>query len=468
LAAAQKSWIIARVTVVDQQRFDAEVTRLGGLVEGWVSVPGEDRYTTARLTFNGLLDRRPVLAVSCRTVDDVRRAVESADRLGLPVSVRGGGHSVAGHGVGADSLLVDLSPMRDVAVDPVARRVRVAGGAVWNDVDAATQRHGLAVPGGTFGDTGVGGLTLGGGIGWLIGTGGLTCDNLVSAELVTPTGEVVVAGEGGDPELLWALRGGGGNFGVVTSFELTMHERGPMLGGLVLFRVDDAPAVLTGVAELMREAPDELVIQPAVRVGIDNAQSGCAVMFAYAGPPEDGRPYVDAIRQLAVPLSESHGPMSYLQVQAMNELLPFGLRHYWSGHFVSDIHPETASAVCERLDQTPGLNIILFEPLSGRARRIDPATAAFPAREARWNVTGLAVWSDPQHDDTEVAWARRIADSLLPWSFRGGGYLNYAAHDQPAGRVQMAFGADRWARLREVKRRYDPSNTLRYNANITP
>jgi len=369
----------------------------------------------AASTLNGLLDRRPVLAVSCRTVDDVRRAVESADRLGLPVSVRGGGHSVAGHGVGADSLLVDLSPMRDVAVDPVARRVRVAGGAVWNDVDPATQRHGLAVPGGTFGDTGVGGLTLGGEIGWLIGTGGLTCDNLVSAELVTPTGEVVVAGEGGDPELLWALRGGGGNFGVVTSFELTMHECGPMLGGLVLFRVDDAPAVLTGVAELMREAPDELVIQPAVRVGVEHAQSGCAVMFAYAGPPEDGRLYVDAIRQLEVPLSESHGPMSYLQVQAMNELLPFGLRHYWSGHFVSDIHPETASAVCERLDKTPGSTSSCSSPLGSRTAdrpgdsRLPGAGSAVERDRAR----GLERPSARRHRSGVGAQRRRFPSAVV-------------------------------------------------------
>jgi FAD/FMN-containing dehydrogenase len=243
--------------------------------------------------------------------------------------------------VGSDSLLVDLSQMRRVEVDPGAGVVRVTGGAVWNDVDPATQAHGLAVPGGTFGDTGVGGLTLGGGIGWLIGTRGLTCDNLRRAELVTPSGDVVVAGEDGDTELLWALRGGGGNFGVVTSFELQLAERGPMLGGLVAFAMRDAAEVLTGVAELMREAPDELVIQPAVRVGSDNSRSGCVVMFAYAGPPAEGQRHLDAIRGLAPPLFEDHGPMSYLQVQAMNELLPFGLRHYWSGHFVTDLHPET-------------------------------------------------------------------------------------------------------------------------------
>ncbi len=218
----------------------------------------------------------------------------------------------------------------------------------------------------------------------------------------------------------------------------------------------------------MRDAPDELVIQPAIRVGAENSQSGCAVMFAYAGPAEQGRRYLDAIRELAMPLHEDHGPMSYQQVQAMNELMPFGLRHYWSGHLVTDLHPETVSAVCERLDETPGLNIILLEPLTGLARRIDPETTAFPARQGRWNVTGLAVWSDPRHDEAQIAWARSIAEAVSPWSLLGGGYLNYAAHDDPPGRAQTMFGTDRWARLRAVKGRYDPSNVLRYNSNITP
>jgi FAD/FMN-containing dehydrogenase len=447
---------------------DAEVDALRSSLDGWVSLPTDPSYAAARLTFNGLLDRRPALAVSCRSVDDVQRAVEAAARLGLPVSVRGGGHSVAGHGVGTGSLLVDLSPMRTVTVDARARRARVAGGAVWNDVDPATQAHGLAVPGGTFGDTGVGGLTLGGGIGWLIGTGGLTCDNVVRAELVTPAGDVVVAGEDGDPELLWALRGGGGNFGIVTSFELALHERGPMLGGLVVFDLADTGAVLTGVAELMRDAPDELVLQPAIRVGAENSQAGCAVMFAYAGPPEQGRPHVDAVRALARPVAEDHGPMSYQQVQSMNELLPFGLRHHWSGHFVTDLEPGAVDALVERLDATPGLNIVLLEPISGLARRVDADSAAFPAREARWNVTGLAVWSDPRDDEAQVAWARGIADAVAPWSLRGGGYLNYAAHDEPPSRVEAGYGPERWARLREVKRRYDPGNVLRHNANIAP
>jgi FAD/FMN-containing dehydrogenase len=453
---------------VDPRELGAEVTRLSGLLAGWASVPGDERYAAASLTFNGALERSPVLAVSCATVDDVRRAFESAARLGLPVSVRGGGHSVAGHGVGTGSLLIDLSPLRGVEVDPTARRARVAGGCTWNDVDPATQAHGLAVPGGTFGDTGVGGLTLGGGIGWLIGTGGLTCDNLVRAELVTPAGDVVVAGQDGDADLLWALRGGGGNFGVVTSFDLALHERGPMFGGQVVFKIRDTQEVLNGIAALMHDAPDELVMQPAIRVGRANPQSGCAVMFAYAGPPEDGRRHVDDLRQLATPIDEDYGRMSYQQVQGMNELMPFGLRHYWSGHLLTDLHPETVTAICERLDETQGMNIILFEPISGLARRIDPATAAFPAREARWNVTGMAVWDDHRHDEAQVAWARSISETVLPWSLLGGGYGNYAAHDVPVSRTQTMFGEDRWARLRQVKQTYDPTNLLRYNANITP
>jgi FAD/FMN-containing dehydrogenase len=420
------------------------------------------------LTSNGLLDRRPALAVSCATRDDVRRAVEFAQRLGLPVCVRGGGHSFAGHGIGDGALLINLAPMRRVTVDPVARVARIAGGAIWNDVDPATHRHRLAVPGGTFGDTGVGGLTLGGGIGWLIGTAGLSCDNLVGAEVVTVAGEVVTTREDGDAELLWALRGGGGNFGIVTSFELALHERGPMLGGHVTYRLEDTAAVLRGIAQIMREAPEELTIQPALRVGNQHGKRGCVAMFAYAGPPERGLHHVDTLRSLAEPSDETVEPMSYLQVQAMNELLPFGLRHYWSGHFVSDLEEALIDALCGHLDAPGGLDLVLLEPLHGRARSTDPQTAAFPAREARWNVTALAVWDNPGNDREQVSWAKSTADAVAPWSLRGGGYVNYAAHDEPAHQRQKTYGHERWERLRAVKRRYDPDNLLRFNANITP
>ena len=458
------------MTLESDHDLSAEVGRLGAVVDGWVALPGDERYDAARLTFNGLLARKPAMTVSCTSVDDVRRAVEAAARLGLPVSVRGGGHSVAGHAVGEGAMLIDLSPMRGVAVDPTRRRARVAGGATWNDVDPATQLHGLAVPGGTFGDTGVGGLTLGGGIGWLMGVAGLTCDNLVRAEVVTPGGDLVIASDDGDgdPELLWALRGGGGNFGIVTTFVLALHERGPMLGGHVAFDLRDTEAVLAGCAELAREAPDELVIQAALRVGSDHVAPACVVLFAYAGPPHAGKPHADAIRDLAEPLDEAIAPMSYQQVQAMNGLLPFGLRHYWSGHFVADLEPGTIAALAGRFDNPGGRDLVLLESLTGLARRIDPETAAFPAREARWNVTALAIWTDPAQDADQIAWARGTADAIAPWSLLGGGYVNYAPHDQPVQRVQAAYGPKRWERLRTVKQRYDPGNTLRFNANIIP
>lgn len=452
------------------QDLSAEVGRLRTEVDGWVALPGDERYDAARLTFNGLLARKPVMTVSCTGVDDVRRAVEAAARLGLPVSVRGGGHSVAGHGVGEGAMLIDLSPMRGVAVDPVARRARVAGGATWNDVDPATQLYGLAVPGGTFGDTGVGGLTLGGGIGWLMGVAGLTCDNLVRAEVVTPGGDLVVASDDGDgdPELLWALRGGGGNFGIVTAFEFALHECGPMLGGHVAFALRDTEAVLAGCAELAREAPDELVIQAALRVGSEHVAPSCVVLFAYAGPPDAGKPHAAAIRDLAEPLDEDIAPMSYQQVQAMNGLLPFGLRHYWSGHFVADLEPVTIDALAGRFDNPGGRDLVLLESVTGLARRIDPDTAAFPARDARWNVTALSIWTDPARDADQIAWARGTADAMAPWSLFGDGYVNYAPHDQPTHRLQAAYGPERWERLRTVKQRYDPGNTLRFNPNITP
>ena len=454
------------------------VNLLQGLngITGTIIGPDHDGYDAARVTFNGTIDRRPAAIVQCRSTADVVAAVGAARDAGLPIAVRGGGHSVAGHAVADGALVVDLREMRRVEVDPERRVARAQGGALWEDVDLATTAHGLATTGGTFGDTGIGGLTLTGGIGFLMGTIGLTCDNLVRAEVVTADGSVVIAGEDGDPELLWALRGGGGNFGVVTEFDFALHPIGPIQTGDISIPLEHARAGLAAVAELARQAPPELVLfvggptfeqVDGVEPDPATAPPVFRITVVYQGTPEAAEGVIQSLR--AVPgASGEIKPATYLEVQASSGILPFGLRHYWKGHFVRDLDAAAIDAVATAFETSPpGMSFMLLEAMTGRARSEPVGGAAFGQREARWNVSAIAVWEDPSEDSTMIAWARRVVDSLGPSSFSGAGYGNYAM-DEPAERVRASFGAERFERLARVKRRYDPDNLFRFNHNIPP
>jgi FAD/FMN-containing dehydrogenase len=446
-------------------------------VSGVVLHPGAEGYDAARQTFNGTIDRRPAVIVTCRSVEDVVAAVEAARAAELPIAVRGGGHGVAGHAMADGALVVDLRYMRSVTVDPGRRRARAEGGALWEDVDRATTPHGLATTGGTFVDTGIGGLTLAGGIGYLMGTAGFTCDNLMRAVIVTADGRVVVAGEGGDAELLWALRGGGGNFGVVTEFEFSLHPLGPLHAGRFVTHLDHASEMLQVAAEVAREAPRELnlfAVGPTTEnpPRADGTPSGPAtyirVAAVYQGSLADAQAAVAPLR--AVPgVAGAFAPMSYSEIQAMTGTLPFGLRHYWKGHFVRDLEPSAIEAVVAAMGDTPGgYSFLLLEAIGGQARIEPPGGAAFGQRQARWNVSALGIWEDPSHDAVQIAWARRTVDALRPASLTGAGYGNYAPVDETDERVRAGFGAERYARLRDVKRRYDPDNQFRFNHNIEP
>jgi FAD/FMN-containing dehydrogenase len=438
--------------------------RLSDRLAGDVLQPEDAGYEEARRSFNGMLDRRPALVVRCATAADVSAAAACAHGLDLPIAIRGGGHSVAGHGIGDGALVVDLSRLRRVEVDADRRRARVEGGALWEDVDVATQAVGLAVPGGTYGDTGVGGLTLGGGLGWLLGTAGLSCDNLVRAELVTPAGETVIAGEDGDPELLWALRGGGGNFGIVTRFELRLHPCGQMTGGYVSFALDELGEILLLLEELGASAAGSLVVMPWIGPG-----EACNVGVAFAGSSDEAERVLAPLRRERRPLLDEIGPKSYLEIQEMNGRLPFGLRHYWTGHFVHALGRDAIEAIERAVRSRPvDRTGILMEQLTGAARAEPPGGAAFGQRSAGWNVSALAVWDDPADDESCVAWARATAASLAPHSVTGGGYVNYMPADDTPDRTLAAYGPERFERLRAVKRRYDPENRLRFNFNIPP
>ena len=451
----------------------AGIDRISGNVIG----PNDDGYDAARQTFNATIDRRPAAIVQCRSTADVVAAIHAARDAGVAIAVRGGGHAVAGHAVADGALVVDLREMRRVDVDPARRVARAQGGALWEDVDGATTAHGLATTGGTFGDTGIGGLMLTGGIGYLMGTFGLTCDNLVRAEVVTADGSIVIAGDDGDPELLWALRGGGGNFGVVTAFDFTIHPLGPLQSGAISVPLEHARAALAAAAEIARQAAPELIIF-AVGPTFDlvdgmapdpaTAPPVVRIAIAFQGTTEDAETVIRPLRGLP---GAAGGviPVTYLELQARTGTIPFGLRHYWKGHFIRDLDAGAIDAAARAIETTPpGMSFMLLEAITGRARSEPPGGAAFGQREARWNVSALSIWEHPSEDGSMIDWARRSADALAPSSLSGAGYGNYASADESVERVRAAFGRERFDRLSRVKRRYDPDNIFRFNHNIPP
>jgi FAD/FMN-containing dehydrogenase len=443
------------------------VEQLGTSFSGKLVRPSDPEYDMRRATFNATIDRRPEAIVICRCTDDVLRSVELAEKENLPIAVRGGGHSVAGHSVCDGGLVIDLSGMRAVAVDPY-RRVAVAeGGATWEDFDRATQMHELATTGGTDPDTGIAGLTLGGGIGFLTGKHGLTVDTLRGAELVTADARVVWASEKENEDLFWALRGGGGNFGVVTRFEYRLHPVTDVYGGMITYPLTSATEVLARLGELLPEAPDELTCQ--LTFGCDE-EMGRVLKFAacYLGRPADGASLLASLRRISM-IADTIESRSYLQMQAIYGKVPFGLRHYWKGHFVRSLPHEVVKLSVETYENRPvGLSELLIEPITGAPTRVSNPVMAYNQRDARFNVSAMAVWTDPAHDAEQTAWVREYAAALEPFSTTGAGYLNYMAADEPIERVRAVYGADKFERLRQIKRRYDGRNVFRFNHNIPP
>lgn len=427
-------------------------------------------YDLIRATFNGHVQRRPSVIVRVHSDDDVVAAVVAANDLGLPIAVRGGGHGVAGHAMADGALVVDMRDRRAVTVDPVKRTVRVEGGALWEDVDTAAWEHHLAVVGGTFGDTGVGGLTLGGGIGWLSGIAGFTCDNLIRAEVVTAAGERIVAGgPDGDPELLWALRGGGGNFGVVTSFEFRAIDPGHITAGQIIYPLSAVKQVLRRLAEVAASAPDALELVASVGQANDDGELTIRVTACWPGDPAVAGEILRPLQAALPSLSDTIAAISYPELQAMSGRLPFGLRHYWKGHFLRALDEPVIGGIVEAMAERPdGLSMILIESIRGAARVESEGGAAFGQRAANWNASGLAIWEDPAADDAHIAWARRTADLLGVGSLSGAGYANYASSDETIERIRLAFGTERFARLAKIKARYDPGNQFRFNLNIAP
>jgi FAD/FMN-containing dehydrogenase len=443
------------------------VDELRRSLAGAVLVPGDAGYDEARRCFNAFVDRRPAVIARCTGAADVSTAFDFARVHELPVAVRGGGHNPAGHCVLDGGLVVDLSPMRAVEVDAGARVARSEGGATWLDFDAATQAHGLATPGGVVGSTGVAGLTLGGGIGHLTAQHGLTCDNLIGAEVVTPDGKVVRTSAGENPELLWGLRGGGGNFGVATQVEFRLHPVERVVGGMLLYRGDGVRDALRRYRDVVARAPRDFSCE--VVLAVDESLAPLLVALpCYTGAasePEELR----ALRSAPGLVDDSVRAHTFLDQQRVVDSAYGENRHYWKGHFVRELADELIDELIRRnVDFGRPSSHVLIESLHGAPADLDGSHAALGFRRAAFNVSVTATWRDPEHDEQHIRWARETATALEPWSYSGGGYVNYMQADEPLERVRAAFGPESFERLRALKRTYDPDNVLRRNQNIPP
>jgi FAD/FMN-containing dehydrogenase len=402
----------------------------------------------------------------CRVAADVAAAFDFARTNGLEIAVRGGGHNPAGHCVLDGGLVIDLSLMRAVEVDPDERIARAEGGATWLDFDTATQAHGLVTPGGVVVTTGVAGLTLGGGLGHLTAQYGLTCDHLVGAELVTPDGAVVRTSENENAELLWGLRGGGGNFGVATRLDFRLHQLDRVVGGMLVIRGDGVREAVRRFRDLVAAAPRELSCQ--VVLGADETVTPVALVLpCFSGSDGDGP--IDLLRSLDGVVEDGLREHSFLDQQVVVDSDYNVNRHYWKGHFVRELPDELIDELIGRmtaLGRPPGG--ILIESLHGAPKDADPGGAVVGFRNAAFNVSAMGIWQDPALDAEHIQWTRETAAALEPWSATGGGYVNYMQADEPIERVRAAFGEAAFARLQTLKRRYDPENVLRRNQNVPP
>jgi FAD/FMN-containing dehydrogenase len=443
-----------------------EVDDLRRSLAGTVIVPGDSDYDATRRCYNALIDRRPSVIARCVGAEDVATAFDYARTNELEVAVRGGGHNPAGHCVLDGGLVIDLSSLRAVEVDAEARIARAGGGSRWLDFDSATQAFGLATPGGVVGSTGVGGLTLGGGIGHLIAQHGLTCDNLVGAEIVTPAGDVIQAGPDENQDLLWGLRGGGGNFGVATRLDFRLHPRGDVVGGRLTFGGPGIREAVRRFRDVVADSPRDLSCQ-AVLFLDESLAPALLIAPCYTG--SDGDPaHVRELRSAPGLVEDSVSKQTFGEQQRVFDS-PYGEdRNYWKGHFVHELSDELLDVLVERvaaLGRSPG--DILIESLHGATKDADGALGPVGYRGAAFNVSAMATWQDAARDEEYIQWARDTAAAIEPWSL-GGGYANYMQADEPLERVRRAFGEEAFDRLQALKLRYDPNNVLRRNQNIPP
>ena len=453
-----------------------ELDRLRSALNGEVLTPGDAGYDDAREVWNGMIDRRPGLIARCLSAEDVATAVDFARERRLLVSVRGGGHHIAGNAVCEGGLMIDLSAMNDVEVDPGSRTARVGPGATLGDLDRATQAHGLVVPTGINSTTGVAGLTLGGGLGWLSRKLGLTADSLLATDVVTADGARVQASETENPDLFWALRGGGGNFGVVTSFEFRAHELGPeVVCGPIVHPAAAGPEIFDFYRDFVASAPDELAVWLVLRKApplpfLPEAVHGTDVVIlacCHAGPVDEGLATVRPLLDFGEPLGSCVGPAPFAEFQtAFDPLLTPGLRNYWKSHNFTELSDGLVRTVLEGAATVPTPHSEIFlAQLGGAVNRVPADAMAYPHRDVEFMMNVHTRWGEPADDGRCVLWARELFAATGEHA-AGGVYLNFMPEDED-DRVLAAYG-DHWRRLSELKQRYDPMNLFRMNPNVRP
>jgi FAD/FMN-containing dehydrogenase len=463
-------------TAMEPTLDEAAVQQFKAGFRGALLRPGDDGYDAARRVWNGMIDRRPALIARCAGVADVIAAVRFARESGLPATVRGGGHNVTGTAVCDGGLMIDVSLMKGLRVDPHARTARAQAGLTWGEFDHETQAFGLAVTGGQISTTGIAGLTLGGGIGWLMRRCGLVVDNLLSVDLVTADARFLTASATENADLFWGLRGGGGNFGVATSFEYRLHPVGPILmAGMTLYPAEQAADVLRFYRSYMETAPDELMVvcgfltappAPFVPPHLHGAPM-VALILCYAGPVEDAAPYVARLRSFAPPAVDLIAPMPYVAVQRMSDAAqPPGMQVYVKSAHLRDLRDEAIEALVRHAARvTSPVSALVVLPMGGAVARVAAGATAFGHRTAPFDFVCYSQWTDPAEHDRHVAWARDLAEGMRP--FTHGAYVNELG-DLGEDVVHEAYPPDTYARLVALKNTYDPTNMFRFNQNVKP
>ncbi|HLF71610.1 MAG TPA: FAD-binding oxidoreductase [Dehalococcoidia bacterium] len=445
----------------------AEALRMS--VRGPVLTQADPGYEEARKVWNGNIDRHPALIARCTGVADVINAVNFARDNNLVIALRGGAHNAAGHATCDGGIVLDLSGMKGIRVDPVARTAQAQPGLTWAEFDRETQAFGLATTGGTVSNTGIAGLTLGGGIGWLSGMHGLSCDNLLSADVVTADGRFLHASADENPDLFWALRGGGGNFGVVTSFEYRLHPVGPIvLGGLVLHPIDKARELLAFFREFSSELPDE-AFSAFVMLSMPDGTPLAGYILCYSAALEEGERVFEKIRKFGSPVVDAVQPMPYEVRQGLIDdgVAPHGWQRYWKSGFAN----EPSDALLDRLAEagktrTSPMTALAIFPFHGAMIRVPSDATAFAIRRPGWDVNLISQWLDPAESEKHIAWTREMWQSIEPHT-SGGAYINHIAADDKPEKVRASYGAN-YDRLAKIKAKYDPQNLFRLNANIRP